>query len=175
MQQKEELISRDRIAVRVKELGRMITSDYAGKSLLALGILNGAFIFLADLVREIELPIEIAFLRASSYGDATCSSGAVKLEEGGGAAVAGRDVLLVEDIVDTGRTIVCLREYLLAAGAASVRIAALIDKRERREVEVTVDYYGFTVAEGFLAGYGLDCAGRHRNLPAIVRLTDGAA
>jgi len=170
MIEKKEVVSRKDIARRVKELGQAITRDYSGRSLVVVGILNGAFIFLADLVREIELPIEIDFIRVSSYGSSTCSSGAVHCTKDTEIGLAGKDVLLVEDIVDTGRTIACLKELLTARKADSVKVCALIDKKERREVEVEVDYAGFLVAEGFLVGYGLDHAEQHRQYPAIYKI-----
>ncbi|MFH1021594.1 MAG: hypoxanthine phosphoribosyltransferase [Pseudomonadota bacterium] len=173
MIEKEEVISRGDIAKRVKELGQAITRDYSGCQLVMIGILNGAFIFLADLVREIELPLEIDFIRVSSYGSATCSSGAIHCSKDTEIALAGKDILLVEDIVDTGRTLACLKELLTARKAASVRICALIDKKERREVEVVVDYAGFVVADGFLVGYGLDHAEQHRQYQAIYKIVSG--
>lgn len=173
MLKKEKVVSRRELAARIKELGRVITADYAGREPLLLGVLNGSFIFLADLVRVLKLPVEIDFIQASSYGDSTCTSGTVKVRGEGRLMAAGRDLLLVEDIVDTGRTIACLKGLLEKKGAASVRICALIDKRERREVEVSVDYAGFVIEEGFLVGYGLDYAGQHRHYPAIYRLTGG--
>jgi hypoxanthine phosphoribosyltransferase len=170
MIEKKEVVSRQDIARRVKELGQAITRDYSGRRLVVVGILNGAFIFLADLVREIELPIEIDFIRVSSYGASTCSTGAIQISKDSEIELAGKDVLLVEDIVDTGRTLACLKELFAARKAESVRICALIDKHERREVEVAVDYAGFEVAEGFLVGYGLDHAEQHRQYPAIYKL-----
>ena len=170
MIEKKEVVSKKDIAGRVKELGQAITRDYSGRPLVVIGILNGAFIFLADLVREIELPIEIDFIRVSSYGSSTCSSGAVRCTKDTEIDLAGKDVLLVEDIVDTGRTIICLTELLKARKVESVKICALIDKKERREVEVEVDYAGFVVAEGFLVGYGLDHAEQHRQHPAIYKI-----
>ena len=171
MIEKEEVVSKKDIARRVKELGQAITRDYSGRRLVVIGILNGAFIFLADLVREIELPIEIDFIRVSSYGSSTCSSGAIQCSKDTELELAGKDILLVEDIVDTGRTLACLRELLAARKVESVRICALIDKQERRTVEVTVDYVGFVVPEGFLVGYGLDHAEQHRHYPAIYKLS----
>jgi len=173
MIEKEEVVSRSDIARRVKELGRAITLDYAGRRLVVIGILNGAFIFLADLVREIELPMEIDFIRVSSYGSSTCSSGTIQCSKDTELELAGKDILLVEDIVDTGRTIACLRELLLLRKAESVRVCAMIDKKERRAVEVVVDYVGFEVPEGFLVGYGLDHAQQHRQYPAIYKLVSG--
>ena len=173
MIEKEEVVSRKDIARRVTELGQAITRDYSGCRLVVVGILNGAFIFLADLVREIELPIEIDFIRVSSYGSDTCSSGTIQCTKDAEIELAGKDVLLVEDIVDTGRTLARLKELLTARKAKSVRICALIDKKERREVEVAVDYAGFVVAEGFLVGYGLDHAEQHRQYPAIYKIVSG--
>ena len=173
MIEKEEVVSKNDIAKRVKELGQAITRDYSGRQLVVIGILNGAFIFLADLVREIELPMEIDFIRVSSYGSSTCSSGAIQCTKDTELALAGKDILLVEDIVDTGRTLACLKEHFAARKAASVGICALIDKKERREVEVAVDYAGFVVAEGFLVGYGLDHAEQHRHYPAIYKIVSG--
>ncbi|MFA6898626.1 MAG: hypoxanthine phosphoribosyltransferase [Desulfurivibrionaceae bacterium] len=174
MIEKEEVFSRIDIAKRVKELGQAITRDYSGGSqVVMLGILNGAFIFLADLVREIELPLEIDFIRVSSYGSGTCSSGTIHCTKDTELDLAGRDVLLVEDIVDSGRTLACLKAILAARKAKSVRICALIDKQERRAVEVTVDYAGFVVTEGFLVGYGLDHAEQHRHYPAIYKIISG--
>lgn len=173
MIEKEEVISKNDIARRVKELGQAITRDYSGRQLVVIGILNGAFIFLADLIREIELPLEIDFIRVSSYGAGTSSSGAIQCTKDTELALAGKDVLLVEDIVDTGRTLARLKELLTARQAQSVRVCALIDKKERREVEVAVDYPGFAVAEGFLVGYGLDHAEQHRQYPAIYKIVSG--
>ena len=170
MIEKEEVVSRQEIAKRVQELGQAITRDYAGRQLVVIGILNGAFIFLADLVREIALPVEIDFIRVASYGSSTCSSGVIQCSKDTELDLVGKDVLLVEDIVDTGRTIACLIGLLAARYARSVKICALIDKKERREVAVAVDYAGFVVAEGFLVGYGLDHAEQHRQYPAIYKL-----
>lgn len=173
MIEKEEVISRKDIAKRVKELGQAITRDYSGRQLVVIGVLNGAFIFLADLVREIDLPMEIDFVRVSSYGSGTCSSGSIQCTKDIELTLAGKDVLLVEDIVDTGRTLARLKELLTARKAQSVQVCALIDKMERREVEVAVDYAGFAVAEGFLVGYGLDHAEQHRQYPAIYKIVSG--
>ncbi|MBU0729073.1 MAG: hypoxanthine phosphoribosyltransferase [Proteobacteria bacterium] len=158
------------IRKRTRALGREITRDYAKKELLVIGILNGAFIFAADLVREINLPLEIDFVRVSSYGTQTVSSGELKFSKGVELAVSGKDVLLVEDIVDTGLTIKRLRQYLAAFSPKSIKICALIDKKERRETEVSIDYIGFEVSQGFLVGYGLDCAEKYRNYPDIYHL-----
>lgn len=166
----EIIISRAEISARVAELGRLISGDYAGQPLLVVGVLTGAFVFTADLVRALDLELEVDFIRVASYGAATCSSGRISLTRELACPVAGRHLLLVEDIVDTGRTVAWLRAHLLARAPASLKVCALIDKAERREVVVPVDYAGFRVAEGFLVGYGLDCGGRLRQLPDIHRL-----
>ncbi|MGV1100974.1 hypoxanthine phosphoribosyltransferase [Thiovibrio sp. JS02] len=173
MIEKEVVLSEREIAAKVKELGAAISRDYAGRPLVVIGILNGAFIFLADLVREIALPIEIDFIRVASYGGSTCSSGTINFTKDIEIGIEGKEVLLVEDIVDTGRTIACLKDILAAKKAGSVRICALIDKKERREVEVTVDYAAFEIREGFLVGYGLDCAEQHRHYPAVYKIISG--
>ncbi len=169
---REEVIGAAAIAARVRELGRAVSEDYQGRELVLIGVLNGAFIFIADLARAITIPLQIDFIRVASYGAAASSSGQLRLTKEVELPLAGKDILLVEDIVDTGRTLARLKELLQAQKPASVRICALIDKQERREVEVAVDYPGFTVAEGFLVGYGLDYAEQHRHYPAIYRLLD---
>ena len=162
------VLNRQEIAERVAALGRQITADYQGKKLVLLGVLNGAFIFLADLARVIDLEVEIDFIRAASYGNATASSGAVVLRNEPDIDLAGKDILIVEDIVDSGLTIDRLREHFLDKHQpASVKVCALLDKHERRSVAVQVDYAGFTLASGFLVGYGLDYAQNWRNLPEI--------
>lgn len=166
----EIIISRTAIAARVAELGQRISVDYEGRELLVVGVLTGAFIFTADLVRALDLDLELDLIRVTSYGEATCSSGKICLTKDLECQVGGRHLLLVEDIVDTGRTVAWLKAHLLARQPASLRLCALIDKSERREIDVAVDYVGFPVAEGFLVGYGLDCGGRYRQLPDICRL-----
>lgn len=166
----EILIGRMAIAARVAELGRQISADYAGREVLVVGVLTGAFIFTADLVRALDLPLAVDFIRVASYGEATCSSGRISLTKELECQVTGRHLLLVEDIVDTGRTLAWLKDHLLARNPASLKVCALIDKSERREVAVAVDYVGFPVAEGFLVGYGLDCGGRYRQLPDLCHL-----
>ncbi len=170
MTDKRIVFSAAEIAARVRELGRRINADYRDKDLVVVCLLNGAFVFMADLVRVIDLPLEIDFIRLASYGSETVSCGEVRMSKDVEVSLAGRDVLLVEDIVDTGRTIAFLRDCLAGQNPRSVRLCALIDKRERREKEVVVDYAGFDVAEGFLVGYGLDFAGQHRHYPAIYHL-----
>jgi len=166
----EILIGRAAIADRVGELGRQISADYAGSEVLAVGVLTGAFIFTADLVRALDLPMAVDFIRVASYGEGTCSSGNLCLIKDLEVPIVGRHLLLIEDIVDTGQTLAWLKGHFLARHPASLKVCALIDKAERREAAVAVDYAGFQVAEGFLVGYGLDYGGRHRQLPDICRL-----
>ncbi len=172
MAEKKIIISEKQIQSRVKELGEQMTNEYKGRKLVVLGILNGAFIFLADLVRAIDLPLEIDFVRASSYGDATFSSGEIRFSKDVEISLAGKDVLIVEDIVDTGRTLKFLMQVLQGHQPNSLKVCSLIDKKERREEEVVVDFVGFDVQEGFLIGYGLDCAQQYRNLPEIFHLQE---
>jgi len=167
------LISSEEISNRVKTLGQQITSDYENRQLILIGILNGAFIFLADLARAIKLDIEVDFIRVASYGNATSTSGNITLTKKPELDLADKDILLVEDIVDTGTTMAWLNNYLATAFTpASIKICSLIDKKERREVAVTVDYKGFSLDQGFLVGYGLDCAQKFRNLPEVCSLEE---
>lgn len=173
MERKECVLSREQIAVRVSALGRQITDDYEGRDLLVVGILNGAFIFMADLVRQIPLPLEMDFVRVSSYGSGESSSGKVKFVKDIELPVAGRDVLLVEDIVDTGLTLLKVMESLQNRQAHSVRTCVFIDKSERREHSVKIDYAGFRLGDGFLVGYGLDRGEQFRQYPDVHRLEQG--
>lgn len=166
------LVSRDQVHERVAELGRLITAEYHNRSLVLLGVLNGAFIFTADLCRAIRLDVEIDFIRVASYGCGTESSGCIRLLAEPRIDLTGKDVLLVEDIVDTGTTMAWLRDHFRQSPARSVKICTLIDKKERRQVQVDVDYVGFDLEQGFLVGYGLDCAEKYRNLPAIYSLDE---
>jgi hypoxanthine phosphoribosyltransferase len=167
---KKIVLSRQEIQKKVRELGHMITRDFANDDLLLIGVLNGAFIFTADLAREIDLPLEIDFIRVASYGSGSSSSGTITFTKDVERPVAGKKIVLVEDIIDSGRTIARLQQHFLQHGAGSVHICALIDKKERREVDVRPDYIGFAVAEGFLVGYGLDFAEQYRNLPDVYHL-----
>ena len=151
----------------VSELADRINRDYEGRSLLVIGILKGSFIFMADLVRRLSLPVKLDFVRLASYGDKAESSGRVQITKRIELPVQGHDVLVVEDIVDTGVTLKWFLEHLREHRPESVRVCALIDKRERREVEVPLDYVGISVEKGFLVGYGLDFSEKHRNLPGI--------
>ena len=169
---KEILISRADIQARVRELADQISSDYQGKEPILIGILKGAVIFMADLMRALSIPTKMDFMRAASYGSEMQSSGTVRLTKDVELPVQGRPVILVEDIVDSGLTLAYIKENLEGRGVESIRICALIDKLERREREVLVDYCGFQVKEGFLVGYGLDCNEEYRYLPEIFVLKE---
>jgi hypoxanthine phosphoribosyltransferase len=159
--------SQEQIANRVKELGEEITKDYEGKELAVVGVLNGAFMFGADLVRHINNPLTVDFVAASSYGDATVSSGKVELRMDVKHSIEGKHVLLVEDIVDTGITISSLLEIFKERNVASVKVASLLHKPSRTVKPVDIDYLAFEVEDKFVIGYGLDYAGRYRELPYI--------
>ena len=158
------------IQQRVQVLGQEIAAAYRGEDLMLVVVLSGGFLFAADLCRAIGLDLRIDFIRVASYGSQTESSGTIQLVQKPKFSAAGKDILLVEDIVDTGTTMRWLVEYFHESGAKSVKICALIDKHERRKVPVTVDYAGFAIDQGFLVGYGLDHDERYRNLPAIYSL-----
>jgi len=172
MDDKQLIISEADIRQRVKDLGAAISRDYAGKQLVMVGILNGAFIFIADLAREVSLPVEIDFIRVSSYGTHTFSSGSIAFTKDIELDITGKDVLLVEDIVDTGRTLLRLKEIFADRKPRSLKICTLINKTERREADVEIDYHGFDIDHGFLVGYGLDYAEQHRHYPEIYHLRD---
>jgi hypoxanthine phosphoribosyltransferase len=161
------LISREAIARRVAELGAQIGRDYAGRNLVMVGVLKGVFIFMADLVRALPFSVEVDFVRLSSYGAGTTTSGEVHITKDVEVPIRDREVIIVEDIVDTGLTLDFLRQHLANHRPRSLKICCFIDKKERREVEVPLDYVGFPVEEGFLVGYGLDCGEQNRTLPEI--------
>lgn len=165
----EVLIPEDILRARVVQLGKEISRDYEGMPLLLVGILKGAAVFLADLVRAIDLPVDFDFVAISSYGADTRSSGAVRLLKDLDCGVEGRHVLIVEDIVDTGWTLRLsyLTENMHLRGAASVKICALLDKPSRRQVDIGIDYCGFVIEDYFVVGYGLDWSGCYRNLPYV--------
>ncbi|HSV73404.1 MAG TPA: hypoxanthine phosphoribosyltransferase [Chthonomonadales bacterium] len=172
----DALISADAIAARVARLGDQIGVDYQGCDLVVVGVLTGAVVFLADLVRRIPLPMEIDFVATSSYGAATAATGEVRLLKDLSHPIDGKHVLLVEDIVDTGLTLRYLVGLLRSRGPASVRTCALLDKPARRRVDQHADYVGFAIEDRFVVGYGLDLAGLYRNLPYIgVLKPDGPA
>ncbi len=164
------LVSRAEIALTIKKLAAAITRDYRDKNPILLGILKGSFIFLSDLVRHLDFPLEVEFVRVSSYGSGQETSGKVKMVQGLKLNVKGRHVLVVEDIVDTGVTLSFLMDYLKKKKPASLKLCALTDKPSRRRVPVKIDYLGFTVPDKFLVGCGLDCDEQYRNLPDICYL-----
>jgi hypoxanthine phosphoribosyltransferase len=164
------VLTKKEIDAQVSHIARVITADYKDRELILIGILKGAFIFLSDLIRQLSIPVKVDFMCVSSYGDHTTSSGRIKLIKDVDIDINNKDVLIVEDIVDTGVTLSYLVDHLHASGASSVRICTLIDKRERRETDVRVDYACHTVDKGFLVGYGLDYAEFYRNLPEVYHL-----
>ena len=161
------LFSREEIAETVARMAREISVDYADKKLVLVGVLKGAFVFLADLVRELTIPAAIEFVRIASYGSKKESSGEIKVKKDVEIPLEGKDVLIIEDIVDTGLSLKFLIEHLRAHKPASLKVCALVDKKARREVEVQVDYTGFTMTDGFIVGYGIDFNERYRALPEI--------
>jgi hypoxanthine phosphoribosyltransferase len=163
-------ISERRLQARVRALGRSIGADYRGRDLVLVGILKGSFIFMADLARSIDLPLTCDFMRVSSYGSGTLSSGRIRMEFDLSHSIRGKDVLLVEDIVDTGWTLDHVLRELRRKKPSSLRLAALLHKPERMRVEVPIDYLGFKIPDRFVVGYGLDFDGRYRNLPHLAVL-----
>lgn len=166
----EVLISKEQIQARIQEMGTQIARDYAGHNPLLIGVLKGACTFLSDLMRATDIHLGIEFMAISSYGLSTRTSGEVRILKDLGVPIEGRDILVVEDIVDTGLTLSYLLANLKSRGAASVKLVALLDKIERREREVPIDYLGFQIPDHFVVGYGLDFAERYRNLPFIAVL-----
>ncbi len=171
---KKVLITEQQIQHRIAELGATISQDYEGKFPLVIGVLKGAWIFLADLVRAVDTDVEIEFMSVSSYQGGTQSSGSITLVKDLQVSVEGRDVIVVEDIVDTGLTLSHLRDLLISRNAKSVEIASLLSKPSRRKVEVPVKYIGFEVPDEFVIGYGLDFAERFRGLRDIAVLKEEA-
>ena len=164
----EILYSAEQIKERVRELGRQITRDFAGKDLVLVGVLKGSVIFMADLMREINLKLSIDFMAVSSYKDGTVSTGDVEILKDLTNPIRGKDVIVCEDIVDTGLTLFRLMEILGSRGASSLKIATLLDKPEPRiKKDLKIDYCGFQIPNKFVVGYGLDAANRYRNLPFI--------
>jgi hypoxanthine phosphoribosyltransferase len=160
------------IEQRVRELAEQISRDYGGKELLIVGILNGAFVFMADLIRGLDVSCRVDFVRLASYGSGSVSSGEVRITKDLETPIAGRDVLIVEDIVDSGLTLSRLTEALRERQPASLRVCAFLDKRERRRVPFVADYVGFVVPDRFLVGYGLDYDEKFRFLPDVCVLED---
>ncbi len=166
----EILVQQDELAHRVDVLGEQISSDYAGRSLLLVGVLKGAMFFLSDLMRRLDVDCEVDFMAVASYGSSTDSSGVVRILKDLDAPIEGRDVLIIEDIVDSGLTLSYLLRTLRAREPASVEVCALLTKPERRKVDLPIRYTGFEIPNKFVIGYGLDHAERYRNLPYVAAL-----
>ncbi|HEY5868752.1 MAG TPA: hypoxanthine phosphoribosyltransferase [Candidatus Tectomicrobia bacterium] len=167
MRTPQVFITRDQIQDALRRLAEEIRRDYRATAPLLLSPLKGSFIFLADLVRVLDLPVEIAFVRLSSYGSGTVSRGQVEVVQGLREDISGRDILIIEDIVDSGHTVGFLHTYLHERAPVSVRVCTLLDKPQRRQVPVTIDYCGFTIPDVFIVGYGLDWNEQYRHLPDI--------
>ncbi|MFW5642043.1 MAG: hypoxanthine phosphoribosyltransferase [Roseicyclus sp.] len=166
-----QMISAKSIAARIEELAREIEADFAGtEKLVLVGLLRGSFVFIADLVRELDLPVEVDFLEASSYGNTMESSREVRILKDLRGEIAGRDVLVVEDIVDTGHTLLHVSNLLRSRAPRRLKTIALLDKPTRREVDIRADWTGFEIPDEFVVGYGIDFAQRNRNLPYIGRV-----
>ena len=163
----EVLLDYATISARTGELAAQIAADYQGKDLIMVGILNGAVVFYVDLMMELAIPLEMNFMRVSSYGAGTKSSGNVRVLYDLEVDITAKHVLLVEDIIDSGNTLHALKELLLRRGAQSVKCCCLLDEKEKREVPIEADYVGFVVPDKFLVGYGLDYAGKYRNLKMV--------
>lgn len=160
-------ISAERIAARVRELAEQISTDYEGKRLLLVGVLKGAWVFMADLVRQLTIPVCCDFVRVTSYGMETVTSGEPKLLLDITESVEGTHTLVVDDIIDTGTSVSWLVEHLHSKNPASLRLCVLLDKPSRRRVEIEADYVGFEIPDRFVVGYGLDCGEQHRQLPFV--------
>lgn len=167
---KEILIPENQIQKKIEELGNQISQDYQGKQLICIGVLRGAFIFLADLSRYIRVPMLVDFMAISSYGASTESSGVVRILKDLDINIEKKDVLIVEDIIDTGLTIDYLIRMLKSRNPASLKVCTLLDKKERRQIKVPIDYSGFVIPDKFVVGYGLDFNGLYRNIPYILVL-----
>jgi hypoxanthine phosphoribosyltransferase len=170
----EILVEAGPLQARVAELGAEISRDYAGRDLLLVGVLKGAIFFVSDLMRQIEVPVEVDFMAVASYGSATKSSGVVRILKDLDAAIEGRDVLIVEDIVDSGLTLQYLLRNLGSRGPASLEVCALLTKPARRKVDLPCRYVGFEIPNTFAIGYGLDHGERYRNLPFVAALATGS-
>ena len=161
------LYTEEELRRRVKELGRQITADYAGREPMLVSVLRGSYIFMADLTRAISLDVTVDFMAVSSYGAGTVSSGQVEIKKDLSDSIEGKDLIIVEDILDSGNTLYYLMDVLRARKPASIRICALMDKPDRRTKPITADYVGFTIPDAFIVGYGLDYAEKYRNLPYV--------
>lgn len=164
--------TREEIANRVKELGKQISKDYAEKELVAIGLLRGSFVFLADLVREIDNPIVVDFITTSSYEHSEISTGTVNIISDLREDIEGKDVLIVDDIMDSGNTLKNIKEYLLKKNPKSIKTCVMLDKPCRREVDIVPDYFGYEIEDWFIVGYGLNYGNKYRNIPYIFSYED---
>ena len=164
---KEVLYTEEQIREKVREMGKQISEDYKGKDLILIGVLKGSVLFMSDLLKEITIPCNMDFMAVSSYGASTTSSGVVRILKDLDFEIEGKDVLIAEDIIDTGITLRYLMEYLRGRKPKSIEVACLLNKPERRKVEIDAKYLGFDVPDYFLVGYGLDYAEKYRNLPLV--------
>lgn len=171
---KEIIIDEETIEKKVKEMAKEISDDYRDEELLVVGILKGAIIFMSDLIKAMDIPVKIDFMNVSSYGDSSVSTGEIKILKDLENDVEGKNILIVEDIIDTGYTLEKLTKNLEDRGAKSVKLCAFLDKVDRREVDVHIDYKGYVVPDDFLVGYGLDYAEKYRNLPYVAALKEEA-
>ena len=171
---KEVLVSEEQLQQKVSEIGKKISEDYKDKNLMLVGVLKGAFMFMSDLAKNIDIPLNIDFMAVSSYGNSTESSGVVRILKDLEASIEGKDILIVEDIIDTGLTLSYLVSNLKSRGANSVKICTLLDKPERRLVDVQIEYKGFDIPDEFVVGYGIDFAEGYRNLPDVCILKEDA-
>ena len=165
------MITEQEIAKRAEEIGKLITEEFAGQEVLAIGILKGAAIWLADVIRNIDLDVKIDFMAVSSYGAGTKSSGAVKIIKDLDDPIEGKNVIIIEDIVDSGITLNYLKNYLLSMEPKTLKICTFLDKPTGRQIDIDIDYTGFVVPDKFIVGYGLDYAQQYRNLPYVTCLT----
>jgi hypoxanthine phosphoribosyltransferase len=169
---KEVLVSREEIARMCRRLGEQITADYAGREVILIGVLKGAYVFMADLARYLDIPCRIDFISVSSYGSGTRTSGIVRITKDLDSDITGKHIIVVEDIVDSGLTLNHLRQLLGTRNPASIALCTAFDKPERRRVEIAVDYVGMVIPDEFVVGYGLDYDGKYRNLPDVSILGD---
>ena len=164
------VLKKDEIEILVAELAKKISSDYQDRELILIAVLKGAFIFLSDLIRQLTIAVKVDFIRVASYGSNTSSSGKIQLTKEVEIDIKNKDVLVVEDIIDTGLTLTYIVDYLKSFGPKSVKVCTFLDKIERRKSDIEIDYAGHVVEKGFLVGYGLDCAEDYRYLPAVYHL-----
>ena len=169
---KEILINEEEVLAKIKDISKKISDDYKDKNLLLVGILKGSVIFASDIIKNIEIPCEIDFMSVSSYGNSSETSGVVRILKDLDHSIEGKDIIIVEDIVDSGVTLDYLTKYLKTRNVNSVKIAALLSKPSRRKVDINIDYLGFEVPDEFIVGYGLDFAEKYRNLPYVAVLKE---